>query len=129
MKKNGEGLFHWLFSNKKSKELTGYTKSVWSGVTTLELAKAIDFAITTDLRGLQQLSNNTKITKYELLKVITDTFNLQVKINPIDGVISDKSIISSISDYTVPPYSIMIQDLYSFMSKNKKLYTQYKETL
>lgn len=129
LKKNGEGLFHWLFSNREAKELNGYTKSVWSGVTTLELAKAIDFAITTDLIGLQQLSNNKQITKYDLLKLITDTFNLSVEIKPVDGVISDKSIISSISDYTVPSYSVMLQDLHNFMSKNKKLYTQYEETL
>ncbi len=129
LKKNGEGLFHWLFSNRAAKELNGYTKSVWSGVTTLELAKAIDFAITTDLIGLQQLSNNKQITKYDLLKLITDTFNLSVEIKPVDGIISDKSIISSISDYTVPSYSVMLQDLHNFMNKNKKLYTQYEETL
>ena len=129
LKKNGEGLFHWLFSNRAAKELNGYTKSVWSGVTTLELAKAIDFAITTDLRGLQQLSNNKQITKYDLLKLITDTFNLSVEIKPVDGVISDKSIVSSISDYSVPSYSVMLQDLHNFMNKNKKLYTQYEETL
>lgn len=129
LKKNGEGLFHWLFSNRAAKELNGYTKSVWSGVTTLELAKAIDFAITTDLRGLQQLSNNKQITKYDLLKLIIDTFNLSVEIKPVDGVISDKSIVSSISDYSVPSYSVMLQDLHNFMNKNKKLYTQYEETL
>ena len=129
LKKNGEGLFHWLFSNRAAKELNGYTKSVWSGVTTLELAKAIDFAITTDLIGLQQLSNNKQITKYDLLKLITATFNLSVEIKPVDGVISDKSIISSISDYTVPSYSVMLQDLHNFMNKNKKLYTQYEEIL
>lgn len=126
LKKNGEGLFHWLFSNRTAKELNGYTKSVWSGVTTLELAKAIDFAINTDLIGLQQLSNNKHITKYELLKLITDTFNLSVEIKPVCGVISDKSIISSISDYTVPSYSVMLNDLHNFMSKNKTLYAQYE---
>ncbi|UTY25858.1 dTDP-4-dehydrorhamnose reductase family protein [Treponema denticola] len=129
LKKNGEGLFHWLFSNRAAKELNGYTKSVWSGVTTLELAKAIDFAINTDLIGLQQLSNNKQITKYDLLKLVTDTFNLSVEMKPVDGVISDKSIVSSILDYSVPSYSVMLQDLHNFMSKNKELYTQYEETL
>ena len=129
LKKNGEGLFHWLFSNRAAKELNGYTKSVWSGITTLELAKAIDFAINTDLIGLQQLSNNTQITKYELLKLIASQFNLPVEIKPVDGIISDKSIISSISGYNVPSYFEMLNDLHNFMSKNKKLYTQYEETL
>lgn len=129
LKKNGEGLFHWLFSAIAEKEVNGYTKSIWSGVTTLELAKAIDFAITTDLRGLQQLSNNMQITKYELLKLITATFALPVYIKPVDGVVSDKSIISSMHDYSVPSYAVMLQDLHNFMSKNKKLYTQYEETL
>lgn len=129
LKKNGEGLFHWLFSNRTAQELNGYTKSVWSGVTTLELAKAIDFAITADLHDLHQLSNNTQITKYELLKLIASQFNLPVEIKPVDGIISDKSIISSISGYNVPSYFEMLNDLHNFMSKNKKLYTQYEETL
>lgn len=127
LKKNGEGLFHWLFSNRTAKEINGYTKSIWSGVTTLELAKVIDFAVTMDLRGLHQLSNNTQITKYNLLKLIAAQFNLLIEIKSINGVISDKSIISSISDYTVPSYSEMLKSLYDFMTENKNLYTQYEE--
>ncbi|WP_373398913.1 sugar nucleotide-binding protein [Algoriphagus halophilus] len=39
LKSNGEGLFHW-FMNQKG-ETNGYTKAIWGGVTTFELAKVI----------------------------------------------------------------------------------------
>ena len=43
LKKNGEGLFHW-FMNQHG-EINGFKTAIWGGVTTLELAKAIDSAI------------------------------------------------------------------------------------
>ena len=43
IKQNGEGLVHWLF-NQKGK-IFGYKNVFWSGVTTLELSKAIRFSI------------------------------------------------------------------------------------
>jgi len=39
LKKNGEGLFHWIM--KQNGTVNGYTKTIWGGVTTLECSKAI----------------------------------------------------------------------------------------
>ena len=107
--------------------VTGYTKSIWGGVTTLELAKFIDFAIDKNLAGLHHFSNNARITKYALLRLLAEQFNLSVKIKAIDGIVTDKSIISSMSDYIVPSYAQMIKNLYLFMSENRDIYTQYEE--
>ena len=68
LKENGEGLFHWFMKN--SGNVNGYTNAYWGGVTTLELAKAIDVAIENNLTGLVHLSNGEKISKFDLLNLI-----------------------------------------------------------
>ena len=50
------------------KVIHGYTKSIWSGVTTIELAKAVKWAIK-NINGLYHVTNNKSISKYELLKL------------------------------------------------------------
>lgn len=128
LKKNGEGLMHWVFSQKGIGELNGWQKSFWGGVTTLELAKVIDAALDSDITGLYQVSNDEAISKYDLVSLIVKEFSLPIKVNAVDGTICDKSIYSSVrSDfsYTVPAYKEMISEIHSFMNSHKSLYTQY----
>lgn len=127
-KANGEGLMHWVFSQKKVGQLNGFKKSIWGGITTLELAKVIDKAIDSDISGLYQISNNFKISKYDLVSLIVKEFNLPIKVNAVDGVVSDKSILNSIRsdfNYNVLSYSDMLKELHIFMNKYKNLYKQY----
>ena len=130
IKENGEGLFHWIFSQRENNEINGYEKSIWGGVTTLELAKAIVQYIDHDTTGLFQLSNGERITKYDLIQLIVERFKLNIKVHKIEGVISDKSIIPSVSkniNYIVPSYFEMIDELYNFMNKHKNIYSSYLE--
>jgi dTDP-4-dehydrorhamnose reductase len=126
--KNGEGLFHWIFLQSEKGQLQGYEKSIWGGVTTLELAKSVDAFIDNKMTGLFQLSNNQKITKYELIHLIVEQFKLDIQIHKADGIISDKSIVSSEREgfsYTVPDYSSMIREMHDFMQTNMELYNFY----
>lgn len=128
LKEKGEGLFHWVFSQRLCGKLNGYTKSVWSGITTLELAKVIDFAILHTISGLCQISNNQEISKYNLISLIIREFKLPIEITAVDGIVYNKSLQSSIDfscRYMVPVYNTMIQDLYSFMHVHKHLYKRY----
>ena len=65
LKSNGIGLFHWFMS--QSGPVNGFTEVIWSGVTTLELAKAINSALRQKLTGLYHLVNNEVISKHDLL--------------------------------------------------------------
>lgn len=128
LKTNGEGLMHWVFSQKTVGWLNGYKKSIWGGITTLELAKVIDKAIDADISGLYQISNNFGISKYDLVSLIVKEFNLPIKVNAVDGVVSDKSILNSIRNnfnYNVLSYSDMLKELHIFMIEHKNLYKQY----
>ena len=128
LRKNGEGLMHWVFNQREAGELNGYQKSIWGGVTTLELAKVIDSALDNEITGLYQVSNNEGITKYDLVSLIVREFNLPIKVNPVDGVICDKSIWNSERkdiSYIVSSYEKMIRDIHEFMTDHKSLYKQY----
>lgn len=125
LKENGEGLFHWFMSQQG--EINGYTKAFWSGVTTLELAKAIVFVIENDISGLVQLTNGIKISKYELLCLFKEFWNrTDIEIKKCDDKHVDKSLCrSSKISYKVPDYNVMLKELYTWMQEHSSLYQQY----
>lgn len=128
LKKNGEGLMHWVFRQREAGELNGYQKSIWGGVTTLELAKIMDAVLDNEITGLYQVSNNEGIAKFDLVSLIVKEFNLPIKVNAVEGVICDKSIWNSERDdisYRVASYEKMISDIHEFMLAHKTLYKQY----
>lgn len=125
IKKNGEGLFHWLFNQSGS--VFGYKNVYWSGVTTLELSKIIHFAIEKNIAGIWNCTNQNSISKYELLKTIIECYNLNhIDLNENLEVKSDKSLIS-IRDlpYKIPDFLSMIKELKFYMETNKSFY-KYK---
>ena len=125
LKGDGEGLFHWFMM--QSGTVSGYTQSVWSGVTTLELAKVIATAIQGNITGLCHVTNNIPISKYELLKLFQRHTNKNIKIEPVDGKKIDKSFIDTrkILSYEVPSYDSMIRDMALLISSHRALYSQY----
>ncbi|MCZ2630897.1 SDR family NAD(P)-dependent oxidoreductase, partial [Bacteroides fragilis] len=73
--------------------VNGFQTAIWGGVTTLELAKAIDVAIDQGVTGLIQLSNGLGISKFDLLHLFSRIWHKQdVEILPFDGNGIDKSI-------------------------------------
>jgi len=130
LKENGEGLFHWVFSQREIKIINGYAMSIWGGVTTLELAKAMAQCIECDIKGLYQLSNGERISKYSLVKLIVEHFDLDIYVESVEGKISDKSILPSQRDgfsYIVPSYDIMIKELGQYMRVHNGMYSFYLE--
>jgi dTDP-4-dehydrorhamnose reductase len=111
---NGVGLFNW-FINQKGKIL-GYSNAYWSGVTTIELAKFIsDLLIKRNsITGVIHLTNNSKISKYELLLLIKKVFNLSnITIEEYSKYHVDKSLVTTRQDFTfgVPSYETMIEEM------------------
>jgi dTDP-4-dehydrorhamnose reductase len=126
LKGNGEGLFHWFMSQQD--DITGFTRAIWSGATTLELARAIKWSIENDITGLYHVTNNSSISKYELLKLFQKYTKKDIDINPIDGKGVDKSFVDTrlLMDYEIPSYDQMITEMVEMMIVNKSLYSQYE---
>ena len=126
LKNNGEGLFHW-FMNQQG-DITGFTRAIWSGVTTIELAKAIKWSIDNDITGLYHVTNNTSISKYDLLKLFQKYTKKDINIKSSSGKDVDKSFIDTrlSMDYEISSYDQMISDMVSLIDNNRPLYSQYK---
>ena len=122
IKKNGEGLFHWLFNQRG--EIFGFKNVYWSGVTTLELSKIIHFSIEKNIVGLWNCTNQNPISKYELLEIIIDSYNLlQIDLKENLEVKSNKSLYSNRDiSYKIPDYSTMVEELKFYMERNKTTY-------
>jgi dTDP-4-dehydrorhamnose reductase len=126
LKGNGEGLFHW-FLNQQG-DISGFTKAIWSGVTTIELAKAVQWSIDNDITGLYHVTNNTSISKYEILKLFQKYTKKDIDIKSVNGKSVNKSFIDTrlLMNYKIPSYDQMISDMVSLIANNKSLYSQYK---
>lgn len=125
LKKNGIGLFHWFMNQTGT--IRGYTKAYWTGVTTLELAKAIVEAINQNLIGLHHLVNGNKISKFDLISLFNGIFLKNNTIEPYDDYQVDKSLIktNNLFHYTVPSYETMLIEMRSWMEGHKNLYSHY----
>jgi dTDP-4-dehydrorhamnose reductase len=124
--KDGIGLFNWFM--KQESEITGFNKVIWTGVTTLTLAKAMEHALKENLTGLYNLVNNQCISKYNLLKL----FNKYMKNDKINIISSDelrvnKSLINNRTDFQfkIPSYEMMIIEMKDWIYSHKDIYPHY----
>jgi len=122
LKKDGIGLFQWFI--RDDLDIQGYTQSIWSGVSTLELAKAIKWAIDNDITGLYHITNGLSINKNDLLHLFKKYTKSQIKIEPVIGKAQDKSLIDTrnIINYKIPSYEQMVMEMISDIKLNNDQY-------
>lgn len=127
LKQNGTSLLDWFF--KQRSEVSGYSKAYWSGVTTLELAKATHAMMIQEVTGLYQLCPESKISKFKLLEMISEVWGKQVRVNPSDSYSVDKSLVCTRTDfnYTKPDYLVMLTEMKHWMEMHAADYTHYKK--
>ena len=116
LKENGIGLFLWFMKQKG--KINGYEKVLWNGITTLELAKAVEAMIKHNITGLYHLGSEKKVSKFKLLKLIQETFEKSdVEIIPDSRIVLDRTIKSTRTDfqYQIPTYEQMIVELKDWM--------------
>jgi dTDP-4-dehydrorhamnose reductase len=84
---NKVSLIEWTKS-QKDKEVKGYTNSFWNGVTTKTYAQVIASIIDGDLyqTGLFHVFSPQTINKFELLQMLDQKFNLNLKITPTEDI-------------------------------------------
>jgi dTDP-4-dehydrorhamnose reductase len=128
LKRDGIGLFNWFM--KQEGQINGFTKAIWTGVTTLTIAKAMDKALQENLIGLYNLVNNETISKFELLKLFNKHMkNDAIIILPSEKVSVDKSLVNNRNDFSfmVPSYEDMVIEMKEWMENHKELYPHYYE--
>ena len=101
---------------------------MWTGQTTLQLAKTIETAAIERVNGLINMVPATNISKYELLKLFNHYLrNNELIIHPVKGIVVDKTLVRTNIDfnYKIPDYSSMIREMAEWMRAHKKLYPHY----
>jgi dTDP-4-dehydrorhamnose reductase len=126
----GIGLLNWFMNNTREKHniINGYTKAMWTGQTTLQLAKTMEIAAKEKAHGLVNSVPDHSISKFELL-LLFDKYlrNSSSVINPIEGVNADKSLKRTNFEfsYLIPNYDTMVRELADWIKKHKYLYLHY----
>jgi len=120
-----EELFHWFMN--QSGIIEGFTKAIWSGVTTIELAKAIKWFIENNTTGLYHLTNGIPVNKYNLLHLFKNYTNKNIEIRKVEGIATNKSFIDTRKEinYLLPTYNQMISDMVTLIKNNRILYGHY----
>ena len=118
----GIGLFQWFM--KQENETKGYSKAIWTGITTIQFAKCMEEAIEKNLAGLYHAVNGDKIAKADLLKLFAKYFKPSTKVIEDASFVSDKSLILRENDYkfNIPSYEQMIKEMKQWVLENKDLY-------
>lgn len=123
---NGIGLLNWFM--QQTGDVNGFTKAIWTGQTTLQLAKTMEAAAKEKAFGLYNTIPDTSISKYELLKLFNHYMRGDaITVHAIEGTNADKSLKRTKFDfdYRIPDYECMVRELADWMKQHKSLYPHY----
>lgn len=120
------GLLEWFLSRTPGEKVYGYTQAIFSGFTTQVLAQALAWVIEShrELTGIYHLSS-FPISKYELLKKLQKTFNLDIGLVSYDDFHCDRSLngsrFNNATGFVPPSWDEMIEGLKAEDSFYKEL--------
>jgi dTDP-4-dehydrorhamnose reductase len=114
---SAHGLVDWFLSQQG--KCSGYTQAIFSGVPTVVLAKIIrDVVIPRpELHGVYHVAARP-ISKYDLLKLITQVYSKSIEIVADDRLVIDRSLnaerFCEATGYIAPEWEEMIKLMYSY---------------
>jgi dTDP-4-dehydrorhamnose reductase len=112
-----KGLLGWFLAQKES--CKGFRKAIFSGLPTVELARVVNqFVIpNNELQGLYHVAAEP-INKFELLKLIAETYSKKIEIIPSDKLVIDRSLnanrFNQATGYSPSSWPVLIQQMHAF---------------
>lgn len=122
----GIGLLNWFMG--QDGPVKGFTRAIWTGLTTLELAKAMERAAAEDAAGLVNMVPSKSISKYELLELFNRHFrDGRVAIEPVAEPVLDKTLVRTrrICSYEPASYERQVAELAAWTRAHAGLYPHY----
>jgi dTDP-4-dehydrorhamnose reductase len=122
----GIGLFHWFM--RQTGEVRGYKNAIWTGITTMQLAKGMVAAAEQNLTGLYHYVPDANISKYEMLLLFKEIFGRDdIRVVPVEEPRIDKSLKNTRTDFDhkIPGYREMFTDMKRWIETNAALYPSY----
>lgn len=117
------GLIEWFLHQRHM--VRGYTKVIWNGLTTTELARVLDTLVTDypTMDGIWHVSGQT-ISKYELLSSLATMIGRRPAVVPDDSVVIDRSLNSKrfreAIQYEPPGCDAMLSELASAVKDRQR---------
>ncbi len=114
--KNKYSLLEWVKKHNNT-TINGYTNHYWNGVTCLQLSKIINNMIDENIwwSGVRHIYSASSVTKYELVQMINDTYNLNNTIEPMETDNPINKTLTSIYDvniqFNIPELRIQLEEL------------------
>lgn len=108
-------LMDWFLS-QNHKKVNGFKRVIYSGVTTNQMAELVADLIEKHgtLSGLYQVVSDP-ISKFDLLTLIRDAYELDIEIVPDEKEVSDRSMkgekLRAATGYVSPPWPVLIRNL------------------
>lgn len=117
-----KSLLEWVKS-QQNQTINGFVNHKWNGVTCLELAKIIDVIITNNSfwKGVRHIFSNEIVSKYELVCMINDIWDLNISVNKHETEIINKTLTTKYNNYfDIIPLRKQLEELrqWAFVRKN-----------
>lgn len=119
-----QGLIEWFLSNE-GKTVSGYQKAIYTGLTTNALSELIIDVIRKfpELHGVWQVASQP-ISKFDLLTLVRDIYQANIRINPDDQFYCDRSLtcekFHQATGWVAPSWPDMIRAMHN-ASKRKNV--------
>ncbi len=115
--RGAHGLIEWFLGQRGT--VRGFTKAVFSGLPTVELARVIrDHVVARP--GLEGLYNvaAAPISKFELLSMVADVYGKDIGITPDDGYRIDRSLdgakFNHATGYSAPGWRDLVETMFKY---------------
>ncbi len=107
------GLVEWLHA-QRGKTVKGFSRAVFSGFTSLEMARIMARVVEAPIRGLHHVAA-APIDKFDLLCRVRDAAKLDVDIRRDEAFTCDRSLVmdgfAKATGYAAPPWDAMIREM------------------
>lgn len=124
---SGIGLLNWFM--RQEGPVRGFAGAIWTGVTTVELAKAIETAALEGAVGLVNMVPDEAISKLDLLRLFNEHLRGGcVKIVPSDELSLDKTLVrtSGALSFHAAPYEDQVREMAVWIRSHASLYPHYR---
>lgn len=127
MNPGGIGLLNWFM--RQPGPVRGFTGAIWTGLTTLELAKAMEHEAGEDASGLVNMVPEGSISKCDLLGLFNrELRGGSVEIVPDAGLQLDKTLARTnfTPSYMPKPYPEQVREMAGWVRAHRELYPHYE---
>ena len=124
---DGIGLLNWFM--RQEGPVRGYTGAIWTGLTTLELAKAMEHQAGERACGLVNMVPDGSISKCDLLELFNEELRGgKVEIVPDGSVALDKTLVRTNfgPTYLPKPYPDQVREMAEWIRAHRELYPHYE---